>query len=427
MKEVFLFAQFANRNTDARNSLNVDAEAYIPTWTPGLLVSAIPGQPSWLFNFDITFQANLWYIFGSLIFVMQALWYEHSFGLPGTRNDDYNPQNPSNYLNALGAMAFVINALLCFMDWFLCKQSLHFLSIVLPDEGLPAQRKCNDGMEMQAGAQSTTSVTPLLFRIQQANQRILTMYFWNNVFFMVAALIYLIQGVFLSDHSVPGASDCLYHICNSFYLPFWGAVAYLVSSLFSIAEYYENNKLLKMQRLPLPQMFRCGFMKMDWDGWGDWIYLWASILPVCTSCVNGFYPFTDDAGQYENAVLASFYLADQLLFLLDSIAYMLGYIVFMVQVVETMRERQRALHEDGEGGTKNTFVCGEPGEPGMSDGPYPDPTFVKNSIMQMHAALAHRSSLDSSTVQAFDADISACSSNSSQNPLTAALMSPQEL
>jgi hypothetical protein len=73
--------------------------------------------------------------------------------------------NPSNVLNTLAAALFVINAIVCILDWWLQIKQLSIMNLLVDES-------------MTGGLQ-----------VSEIPKKISMSYFWNNFFFMEAAVV----------------------------------------------------------------------------------------------------------------------------------------------------------------------------------------------------------------------------------------------
>jgi hypothetical protein len=140
-------------------------------WFPGLLMVPIPEAGPILGYIDISYIAVITYVIGSVFYVVDSfyLWY--------SINPDYTDDggNPAIYLNTVSAGLFVLNAWFCFLDWHLQKKQLSLMNMYVENDNLGS------------------------LKIAEVSKRISTYYFFNNLFFMIAALIFVLQGVWMED------------------------------------------------------------------------------------------------------------------------------------------------------------------------------------------------------------------------------------
>jgi hypothetical protein len=142
-------------------------------WIPGLLVVPIP-EAGWFLGYvDVAFWATFLYVVGSVFYVVDSfyLWVRYN---PAYSDDALSP---GVYLNTAAAAIFVINALVCFLDWYLQIQQLSAMNFFVEEE-------------LTGGLHVTDVPTKLTWY-----------YFLNNFFFLAAAVIYLVQGMWMEDES----------------------------------------------------------------------------------------------------------------------------------------------------------------------------------------------------------------------------------
>jgi len=296
-----------------------DDRGEVPTYSLGyVFLGPLPGQPWWTFNLDMVFHGNLLYVLGSVLYVAQALYYIHSLHL-SEWDDDYNPQNPSNYLNLAGSALFIANALVCTLDWWLCKRSACIFNMSV------------DGTEDRMKGPGIEEDNLVRIRLIEMSTRLLDLYFWNNVFFMLAAIVFQIAGAWQFNSSL-NSGGCLGTICSNFVLPLVGNLFYLFASLCSVAEYFEQARNRKTDGLPPLSMYSAPTLsQIDWFGIGDWLFFLAAVMPVVQSFYQYFNPWEN--GDVENACVSPYYLVNQIIWLLDSLAYMIGYAYFLQDLI----------------------------------------------------------------------------------------------
>lgn len=139
----------------------------IPTYYPGMMLIPIPEAGFCLGHVDMAWWAVFLYLLGSIVYVAD------SYYLWGLTNPAYSDdaENPENYLNTLAALLFVVNAVVCFIDWWLQFKQLSAMNL-LYDESL------------------TGGV-----HISDVPHKMSVYYFYNNLFFLGAAVIYMIQAI----------------------------------------------------------------------------------------------------------------------------------------------------------------------------------------------------------------------------------------
>jgi hypothetical protein len=136
-------------------------------WVPGMLIVTMPEAGVLLGFLDIGYWAGFLYVLGSVFYVMDSFFLWPAV-YPGYSDDAFSA---GVFFNLLAAWAFVINALVCFLDWH-------------------TQVKQLSVMNMDVNENTTGG-----FEINEINYKITWYYFFNNLFFLGAAVIYLIQGL----------------------------------------------------------------------------------------------------------------------------------------------------------------------------------------------------------------------------------------
>ena len=111
----------------------------------------------------VAFWAVFLYVLGSIVYVIDSILLWPYFN--PSYSDDF--LNPAIYLNFVAAAIFVLDAIVCFVDWNLQIQNIKKAEKLAKGELLTAI----------VGISHSTS----------------WLYFYNNIFFLAAAMIYLIQ------------------------------------------------------------------------------------------------------------------------------------------------------------------------------------------------------------------------------------------
>lgn len=132
---------------------------------------------------DIGYWAAVSYVVGSIFYVVDSF-YLWPRVYPNYTDD---AGDPGIYLNTISAGVFVINALLCFLDWYLQKLQLSVMNLVVKDD-------------ITGG-----------FELESINFNISMYYFFNNFFFLGAATIFMIQSFWAENPStdLQGCNDSL--------------------------------------------------------------------------------------------------------------------------------------------------------------------------------------------------------------------------
>lgn len=152
-------------------------------WIPGLLVIPIPEAGPILGYIDIAYLAVISYVIGSVVYVVDSFYLWYSFN-PSYTDDALNP---AIYLNTIAAGIFVINALICILDWYLQVKQLSCMNLNIDNNN-------NNPMGV--------------IEINDISSKITMYYFYNNLFFLAAALVFLIQGIWQEDHRTD-KTNCL--------------------------------------------------------------------------------------------------------------------------------------------------------------------------------------------------------------------------
>lgn len=140
-------------------------------WIPGLLIIPFP-EAGWLLGYiDVAYWACFLYVLGSLFYVVD------SFYMWGTVYPEYTDDsfNPAIYWNTIAVVTFVVNALVCFLDWYLQVKQLSTMNIIAEEDiTIPLQ-------------------------LSDIPNAITWHYFFNNLFFLGAAVVYLIQAIWMEN------------------------------------------------------------------------------------------------------------------------------------------------------------------------------------------------------------------------------------
>jgi len=179
----------------------------------------------------------------------------------------------------------------------------------------------------------------------------------NNVFFLGAALVYVIQGIWMMDnttdltHCRGKEGDDSVNLCSRFVINFLGSMMYLTSALFSYLGSRESNKQRALQGWPPLRLLSSHVHLLDWFVWGDLVMILASLQPLVTvACA--------ETGGFSDEFFTNLNLAGCVLFLADSLIYTAGYWFYMMEVrselknalrLERRRERDREKERERDG------------------------------------------------------------------------------
>lgn len=200
---VLLWLLLSGKESDAadhESTSKVIEFTTVPNYVPGFNLVYIPAAGRLFSLIDIGFLAVAVYFIGSILYLADSIYICYlSFDL--TDVDDM--RNPVVYLNTWAAIVFVINAILCFIDWWLQVKQIASMNMYID-----------------------TSIPNKMF-FTRIPSYLSACYFYNNVFFMSAALVYVIQGLYPGDVSkYPG----------DYFINFWGSLLYLCSGTCSLLE-----------------------------------------------------------------------------------------------------------------------------------------------------------------------------------------------
>ena len=137
-----------------------------------MMVVPLP-QAGWFLGYwDMGYWAALFYVLGSIVYVIDSF-YLWPYFYPAS-NDD--PADPGVYWNTVASSLFVINALLCFLDWYMQREQLSVMNMIV-DESVTGG-----------------------FQLQSVSTKITWYYFFNNFFFLGAAVVFLIQAIWMENY-----------------------------------------------------------------------------------------------------------------------------------------------------------------------------------------------------------------------------------
>jgi hypothetical protein len=214
-------------------------QLYVKYWLPGLLVIPIPENGLILGYLDISYWAVICYVFGSVLYVIDAVLYWKRFNPAYT--DDSN--SPALYLNTYASAVFVLNSFLCFLDWYLHLTHLQRNYVSEEEQNFLSQQQSS----------SITTMTPMVFvnrksnkfeddeeeqQQQQPDDSLFAKLTFDNAFyynlannmgFLVGAFVFLIQGILL-QHKELDSFHFMENVTIAFWINFIGGMAYLTSS-----------------------------------------------------------------------------------------------------------------------------------------------------------------------------------------------------
>lgn len=141
----------------------------VPNYVPGFNLVYIPAAGRIFGSLDVGFIAVTVYFIGSILYLADSI---DICYLSYNQNAVDDMTNPVVFLNTWAAIVFVLNALLCFIDWWLQIKQIAPMNMYV-DVSIPNK----------------------VFFTRIPNY-LSACYFYNNVFFMAAALVYVVQGLY---------------------------------------------------------------------------------------------------------------------------------------------------------------------------------------------------------------------------------------
>ena len=145
---------------------------------------------------------------------------------------------PGPVLNLVAAVIFVVNALFCILDWWLQRKNLSIMNMNLTTD------------------KSAVVLSDIPFRMS-------IYYFINNLFFLAAAIIYTIQGIW-EVNPFTDIYNCNPTFCGKFWINFWGSTCYMMSAVFSVLEGLEDANNRQLKGLPRLKWLSLRWREIDW-------------------------------------------------------------------------------------------------------------------------------------------------------------------
>ena len=179
----------------------------LPRYVPGLQLFPNP-KAGVLGHIDVAFWAAFLYPLASVFYVLSCPYVI----FPDEDDKPVNSNKASTICNLIAAVLLLIDALFCFLDWHIMRNA-----------GFSSG---NTTVEVTEG-----NITLKIEGVSSTHDR---NYFLNNLFFLAAAVIFLIQGMWMENYHTD-LYNCNPDLwCGTFHMNFWGSVGYLVSSLFCL-------------------------------------------------------------------------------------------------------------------------------------------------------------------------------------------------
>eukprot|EP01038_Epipyxis_sp_PR26KG_P006824 gene6824-9343_t len=280
-----------------------------PTYIPGLMLIPMPSLGIILGYIDYSFWAAFLYVVGSVFYVLVSFYGWSSYYPNG--KDDSN--SPGNYWNTCASVTFLANAIVCIVDWWMQKRQLSLMNLLIENQ--------NEVTATSENCNGVIAVGNTNLKVSAIPTHISWYYFWNNIFFLFASILYVIQAMWMENPRTD-FYGCNNGFCGLFWINFFASFNYLISSVFAVMEFLATRQLQIDRNLPPLKLFTFFFKEFDWFGWGDLIYVFASLSPFFQSFFEGMVTQNDD-------VWGPYYLVGNILFLIDSLLYMIGYMSYI--------------------------------------------------------------------------------------------------
>lgn len=300
-----------NRITDLIKPINNNNKI---KYIPGLLLISNPQDGYILGYIDFSFLAALFYVIGSLCYMVSSVlnWYENSYGY-----------TTDTIFNLLASLSFIINVIFCFIDWYIQrKQILTFCEV---------EAKYNkDGVVISKDGIVMLNDNSLSW---SSSLKVNMLYFWNNVYFLFAAIVYTFQGIALLNYDIIAFCNTN-TFCNNFYMNFLGSLFYVLSGYYSLKEYILTRQIRDNENLPQLPLFNTSYLDLDWFGWGNICYMPAGLTAFIQSFTSNFGIHNNDDDNAFNFV----YLLGNWFFTINSIQYFIGYMIFIYKMKKALEE-----------------------------------------------------------------------------------------
>lgn len=107
-----------------------------------------------------------------------------------------------------------------------------------------------------------------------------------------------------------------------------------------MTQYWEDKKIRHQQGLPPLTLLPYTWESFDWFGWGD-------ILYVATSVLQTLQPFFMFSSRITEDFNDGFYLNANIFFLIDSLAYFIGYVIFLYDMRRALYSGKVPINQTG--------------------------------------------------------------------------------
>lgn len=102
----------------------------------------------------------------------------------------------------------------------------------------------------------------------------------------------------------------------------------------------EDARIREQQGLPPLTLLPYSWDSFDWFGWGDILYIFTSVLQL----VQSFFMFS---AAINDDFYNGWYLNSNIFFLIDSLAYYIGYVIFLYDMRNALYSGQIPLKQTG--------------------------------------------------------------------------------
>lgn len=281
------------------------------TYIPGILLVTNPKAGIIFGYIDFAFLAALTYVLGSFFYMVSSVlnWYEESYGYTA-----------NSIFNLLAAVTFIINVLFCFLDWYIQRNQIMTFcedQAKYDKDGIKINK---EGMIIldDSDYSATSALTVNMY------------YFWNNLFFFFAALVYTFQGIALLNYTIiPYCNTDTF--CNNFFMNMFGSLFYVLSGYYSFREYVITRNIRKEEGLEQLPLFGVPVWDLDWFGWGNLCYMPAGLTAFIQSFTSNFGGPSDDDNRYNTV-----YLLGNWFFMVNSLQYFIGYMIFIYKMKRSL-------------------------------------------------------------------------------------------
>jgi len=281
------------------------------TFIPGILLVPNPKAGIIFGYIDFAFLAALTYVLGSFFYMVSSVlnWYENDYGYTA-----------NSIFNLLAAVTFIINVLFCFLDWYMQRNQIYSFCEDQAEYDKNGIKISKDGIVVldDNDYSATSALTVNMY------------YFWNNLYFLFAAVVYTFQGIALLNYSIiPYCNTDTF--CNNFYMNMFGSLFYVLSGYYSLKEYIVTRKIREEECLSQLPLFGAPYWDIDWFGWGNICYMPAGITAFIQSFTSNFGGPSDDDNRYDTV-----YLLGNWFFMVNSLQYFIGYVIFIIKMKRSL-------------------------------------------------------------------------------------------